>query len=81
MVEVWASVGCKVTLHTVDNGVESAVKVIGGFAAFAGWQWKAPYKSYVSLGATAGLDAFRVNVTNLDDANAADVYATFHYED
>ena len=80
-VEVWASVACKVALHTVDNGVESAVKVIGGFAAFDGWQWIAPYKSYVSLGTTAGLDAFRVNITSLDDANAADVYATFHYED
>jgi len=80
-VEVWASVGCKVTLHTVDNGVESAILVIGGFAAFGGFYYKPPHPNYIVLGATAGLDAFRVNVTNLDDANAADVYATFHYED
>ena len=79
-VEVWASVACKVTVHTVDNGVESAILVIGGFQAFVGWQYKTPHRNYIVLGTTAGVDAFRVNVTNLDDANAADIYATFHYE-
>lgn len=80
-VEVWSSVACKVTLHTVDNGVESGTLVIGGFQAFQGWQYKTSHRNYIILGTTAGVDAFRVNVTNLDDANAADVYATFHYED
>ena len=79
-VEVWSSAACKVTLHTVDNGVESAILVVGGFPAFGSFQYKPPHKNYIALGTTAGLDAFRANVTNLDDAIAASVYATFHFE-
>lgn len=81
-VEVWASVAFKAFVHTVDNGSESASPIaVGGGQAFAPFIWKAPHRNYATLGTTAGLDAFRVKITNLDDANAADVYATFHYED
>lgn len=80
-VDVWASVAFKATITTVDNAVESGVKGIGGGAAYKSWQFTAPHRNYITLGATAGLDAFRVNVTNLDNSQAADVYAVFYYED
>lgn len=78
---VWASVAFKATLATVDNAVESAVKGVTGGPAFVPALFPLPHQNYLTLGATAGLDAFRVNVTNLDDSNAADVYATFFMED
>lgn len=81
LVEVWSSVAFKVALHTVDDGVESTDPVaIGGAPAFTSWSWKPTHRTYVSLSANAGLDAFRAKITNLDNSNAADVYATFHYE-
>jgi hypothetical protein len=80
--ECWASVAYKVTLFTVLDGVESTDPlVIGGGQAHQAWSWKPTHRSYVPLAANAGLDAFRVKIDNLDDTNAADVYATFHYED
>jgi len=81
-VEVWSSVAFKAFLHTVDNSVESTNPlVVGGGEAFQPFKYKPSHRSYITLGTTAGLDAFRMKVTNLDDANAADIYATFHYED
>lgn len=80
-VVVWSSVPFKATLHTVDNASESAVKTVGGGQAAQAWTFDAPHRNYITLGATAGLDAFRVNVTNLDNNTAADVYASFFYED
>lgn len=77
---VWTSVAFKATITTVDNAVESAVKALGGGPAFRPWEFASPHKDYITLGTTAGADKFRCNVSNLDDANAADVYATFYYE-
>ena len=80
-VEVWASVAYKAFLYTVDNGVESTNPlVVGGGQAFETFQYKPSHISYATLGTNAGLDAFRIKITNLDDANAADAYASFHYE-
>lgn len=77
---VASSVPCKAQLYTVSNGVASSVLAT----------WFTPqrpfldiYKGYITVAhdATAGLDGFRVNVTNLDPANAADVYVTFFYDE
>jgi hypothetical protein len=79
---VWSSVAFKVRLYTVDNAVESTNPiVVGGGGPFQAFTWDAPHHDYVTLGATAGLDAYRAEVTNLDSKDAADIYATFHYED
>lgn len=81
-VEVWASVAYKAAVHTVSNGVVSTDPIaIGGGEAMHGWEWKAPHRDYAAVTSTAGVDGFRVVMTNLDDANAADVYATFHVQD
>jgi hypothetical protein len=81
-IEVWSSVAFKSFVHTVDNAVESTDPVaVGGGQADEPFLFRTTHRDYITLGATAGLDAFRVKVTNLDDNLAADVYATFHYED
>ena len=78
----WASVPYRARVYTVDNAVESTNPVgVGGGAAFGAWEFSPPHKDYIFTGATAGLDAFRVEMTNLDDSQAADVYAAFYYED
>ena len=42
-----------------------------------------PNKDFVTQAqdAGAGFDGFRLTVTNLDNENAADVYATFFYDE
>lgn len=81
-VTVWSSVNFRCRLYTVDNGVESTDPLaVGGGQAFQSWTYEPPHRNYITLGATAGLDAFRVEVKNLDDQQAADFYAVLHYED
>jgi hypothetical protein len=80
-VEVWTSVAYKAAIYTIANGTPSANPVaIGGGQPFQPFIWKAPHRNYASVSSSAGVDGFRVAITNLDDANAADVYATFHSE-
>lgn len=80
--EVWSTAAYKARLFKVLNGVEdSEPTVIGGGNPFDTFQWQAPHRDYCALTASGGSDHFRVEVTNLDDADPADVYATFHYED
>ncbi len=77
-----ASVPLKGELKTVLNGVESGVlATIFSNAGQNGWI-KLPNKDFVTQveDVTAGLDGFRLTVTNLDSENAADVYATFFYD-
>jgi hypothetical protein len=79
-VDVWCSQRFKFTVHTVDNGVESGILGIGGGDASQGVSWRPPHRDYVQLGATAGLDAFRVVVKNLGNL-AADTHAVIFAED
>jgi hypothetical protein len=79
-VDVWCSQRFKFTVHTVDNGVESGILGIGGGDASQGVSWRPPHRDYVQLGATAGLDAFRVVVKNLGNL-AADTHAVIYAED
>lgn len=79
---VWSTVAFKAFLYTVDDGVESSEPfAVGGGQAFQPFTYHTPHRNYVTLGANAGADTFRAKVTNLDDSNAADVFATFMYED
>lgn len=81
-VEAWSSVPFKAALHTVANGTASTDPIaIGGGPAHTSWTWKAPHRNYAAVTSSGGVDGFRVVMTNLDDQNAADVFATFHVED
>lgn len=77
---VAASVGWKAQLRTVQNGVASADQIVW----FRGdWDGRLPHRDSVRVAHDpgAGLDAFRVVVTNLDTSQPADLYATFLYDE
>lgn len=77
-----ASVPLKGELKTVLNGVEgSVIATIFSNAGQNSWI-KLPNKDFVTQAenVAGGLDGFRLTVTNLDNENAADVYATFFYD-
>jgi hypothetical protein len=80
-IDVWSSVAWKGEIFTVDNGSESTRKGITGGPPMEATFWKPSHRNYITLGATAGTDAFRLKFTNLDDTNAADAHVIFHYED
>jgi hypothetical protein len=75
-----SSVPFKATLHTVTNATPSGVLVT--------WIGRSvdttlAHKKFITVAqnAGAGLDSFRVTITNLDTSEAADVYATFFYDE
>lgn len=79
---VWASVPYRARIFKVENTVEATEpSAVGGGAQMGAWSWKPSHRNFMSITATAGTDAFRVEVTNLDAENAGDVYATFEYAD
>jgi hypothetical protein len=78
-----ASVPLKGELKTVLNGVESAVLLTFFSRAGESVPLLMPNKDFFTQmeDATAGLDGFRVTVTNLDTSQAADVYVTHFYDE
>ena len=78
-----ASVPLKGELKTVLNGVESSVILTMFSIAGGNSMLVLPNKDFVTQAqdAGAGFDGFRLTVTNLDNENAADVYATFFYDE
>lgn len=78
-----ASVPLKGELKTVLNGVESAVLLTFFSRAGENVPLLMPNKDFFTQveDATAGLDGFRVTVTNLDTSQAADAYVTYFYDE
>lgn len=80
---LWSSVACKGQVQTVLNGAASSNKaVFGCLAGIPSWL-TLPSREFITQveDATAGLDGFRVRVTNLETSQAADVYVTFFYDE
>lgn len=80
-IDVWASVNWKGEVFTVDNAVESSRKGVTGGPSMTAVQYIPAHEDFIQVGATAGIDAFRLKVTNLDDNLAADFHVVFHYND
>ena len=82
-IDISSSAPFKATIIQEDNDVETVV--VRGLFGRAGepLQWRPPNKAYfnVTFGATGGFDGWRVEVTNLDNSQTTDFYATFYYED
>lgn len=80
---VGATVALKIELKTVTNGVASSTLLTTFSLPGIPREFKSPHKDAftVAQDAGAGLDAFRVTVTNLDTSDAADAYATFIYDE
>jgi hypothetical protein len=80
-IDIWASVAWKGEVFTVDNAVESSRKGVTGGPAHTAVQYVPQHEDFIQVGATAGVDAFRLKVTNLDDNLPADFHVVFHYKD
>lgn len=79
---VASTVSFRAELFTVANAVASASR--GTAISHIGYCFicpPAPDFVTVAYSVTAGLDGFRVIVTNLDLSEAADVYCTFYYDE
>lgn len=83
-VTISSSVPFKAVIQAAEDGSAVATydivfSPVGGGTV----QWVPPHKGYTenAFGANAGYDGFQVVVTNLDPNDAANVYATFYYED
>jgi hypothetical protein len=78
---VSSSVPFKAELKTVI-GSSGSVALVTWVAHRGEWAFTPPHKGFFTvLGGSPGLEAFRVTVTNLDTASAADFYATFLYDE
>ena len=84
LIAVWvhSSVFLKAELFTVLNATPSAVLATWFPSPWLGDK-DIPAKGYLvqAQDAGAGFDGFRVDVTNLDPSQAADVYATFFFDE
>lgn len=79
---VWSSVPYKARVFKVEDAVEGSVPLaVGGGMAGQAWSWTPPNRNFTTLGTNAGLDAWRVEFTNLDLENAGDGHAVFAYAD
>lgn len=80
-VEATASVPIKMVLKRVLDGIETVVLVRFGWQGVI--DWTPPHKDYVQVpySETAGIDGFRVTITNLDPSRGADLYAFFAWDE
>lgn len=78
-----SSVPLKIQLQTVTNDIASGNLVVRFIKSEGGWDWKTPEKNFIKvIRATAsGFHGFRVIITNHDTSDAADVYATFFFDE
>lgn len=84
LIGVWvhSSVFLKAELFTVQNATPSAVLATWFPSPWLGDK-EIPARGYVDQAEDAGVgfDGFRIDVTNLDPSEAADVYATFFFDE
>lgn len=73
-IDIASSVAFKAVVQTLANSVATTVTTLFGQGVLT---WKPPHRTFVQSGNTAGTDGIQVVVTNLDEALAADVYASF----
>lgn len=78
-----ASVALKGVLKAVSNAVEGADLAVFFSRPGEAAALPLPDKRFFTVGqdAGAGLDGFRLSVTNLDTGQAADVYANFYWDE
>jgi hypothetical protein len=78
-VTISASVPFKARITLVENTVETVIAELFGRAGTP-LVWQPPDRRYTTVSNTAGTDVFRVQMTNMDTSEAADLYASFFYQ-
>ncbi len=77
-----ASVPMKIEIQTVADGTGTTIGVLFAQAGEC-CSWVPPHPDFYSTAhpTNAGLDGFRLRLTNLDNENAANLYATLYTQD
>jgi len=79
--DISSSVPIKAIVMTVADNIETIHTVLF-VKANSNITWKPPHRDYVIQGAAgAGFDGFRVDVKNMDNVDAGDVYCTYYLEE
>lgn len=80
-VEVSSTVGCKWEIKTRDGAVLVVIAVFNTAHPTLSRTITLPSSDFATLGYGNGDENFRVTVTNLDQNNSADVYATIYWDE
>ncbi len=80
-IDIWSSVNWKGEVLTIDDGTPSTRKGVTGGPAMFAVQYIPVHEDFIQTAVNAGLDAFRLTFTNLDDNLPADAHVVFHYND
>lgn len=75
-----STVACKWAIKTHDGASETSIGVVFS-KAFDKAVWDVPDKRFDTIAYASGDEGFRISVTNLDNENAADVYATIYWDE
>lgn len=78
-IDVASTVPLKIIISTVSASTPTT-RVILFSAPYSGIQWRAPFQTYITQAGGTN-NKFRVNLTNKDASVAADVYATFFWDE
>ena len=78
-VTISASVPFKARITLVENTVETVISELFGRSGTP-LVWQPPDRRYATVTNTAGTDVFRIQMTNMDTSEAADLYASFFYQ-
>jgi hypothetical protein len=81
-VDVICAAAFKAEVYTVANGTPSTIKGLG-ITNVGYWPFRPPNPAFISVpySATAGLDGFRVIITNLGVLDDSDCYVIFYYDE
>ena len=81
-VDVICAAPFKAEVYTVANGTPSTIKGLG-ITNLGAWTFRPPHPGFISVpySVTAGLDGFRVIVTNLGVLDDSDCYCLIYYDE
>lgn len=80
-VDVASTVPLKIEIKTVNSGGTATTRSVLFAPTYSGYQWRAPYKGFITQAGAATNARFRVTVTNKDANTAADVYSTAMWDE
>ena len=81
-IDVICAAPFKAEVYTVANGTPSTIKGLG-ITNIGHWEFRPPHPSFISVAysVTAGLDGFRVIVTNIGVVDDSDCYCLIYFDE
>jgi hypothetical protein len=79
-IDAGSTVPCKVEVQTILTATPTT-RVVLFTKPYEVYQWRAPYKTYITRASADATSGFSVTITNKDAAVAADVYSTGYWDE